>query len=217
MDLSEQLDRISADTTVFFLAYYEKLMDADSLDKLAAQEVICTRTGIKRFSRILMDRLQAERNRLLMSGIRRLSEETGKPLSFTEKNGEEFPTPPPVSVSIPLFLPSLSPFIYGLLAAFVCMGFLLIETLLACLTEWIAEPASVLIHAAAVLHLGKPVYYAVMLISVLLMMRMIILHGSPRWAAVDQLTEIFQENDVSGKYCHSIKEYWETQKKRLQD
>ena len=74
-----------------------------------------------------------------------------------------------------------------------------------------------MIHAAAVLHLGKPVYYAVMLISVLLMMRMIILHGSPRWAAVDQLTEIFQENDVSGKYCHSIKEYWEKQKKRLQD
>lgn len=217
MDLSEQLDRISADTTDLFLAYYEKLMDADSLDKLAAQEVICTRTGIKHFSRILMDRLQAERNRLLMSGIRRLSEETGKPLSFTEENGEEFPTLPPVSVSIPLFLPSLSPFIYGLLAAFVCMGFLLIETLLACLTEWIAEPASVLIHAAAVLHLGKPVYYAVMLISVLLMMRMIILHGSPRWAAVDQLTEIFQENDVSGKYCNSIKEYWETQKKRLQD
>lgn len=64
MDLSEQLDRISADTTDLFLACYEKLMDADSLDKLAAQEVICTRTGIKRFSRILMDRLQAERNRL---------------------------------------------------------------------------------------------------------------------------------------------------------
>ena len=155
MDLSEQLDRISADTTDLFLACYEKLMDADSLDKLAAQEVICTRTGIKRFSRILMDRLQAERNRLLMSGIRRLSEETGKPLSFTEENGETFSALPPFSVSIPLFLPSLSPFLYGQLAAFVCMGFLLVETILACLTEWIAEPASVLIHAAAVLHLGK--------------------------------------------------------------
>ena len=52
MDLSEQLDRISADTTDLFLACYEKLMDADSLDKLAAQEVICTRTGINRFSQM---------------------------------------------------------------------------------------------------------------------------------------------------------------------
>ena len=65
MNSSDQIDRLSKESTDLFLAFYGQLLDIDFLDELAIREKIRTRADVKRLCLRLMDRLQTERDRIL--------------------------------------------------------------------------------------------------------------------------------------------------------
>lgn len=217
MNSSDQIDRLSKESTDLFLAFYGQLLDIDFLDELAIREKIRTRADVKRLCLRLMDRLQTERDRILVCAAQSLSENTEDASFLTGKDGLAFQEFPPFSLHIPYYLPMLPPSVCGQLTASVLLVFLLAGAVLASLADRIREPASILIHAAAVFHLGKPFVLIGILVSVILMIRAFFLHGSLEWAAADQLAALFRENDISGKFCGSIHGYWEKIKERLQE
>ena len=219
MNSSDQIDRLSKESTDLFLAFYGQLLDIDFLDELAIREKIRTRAEVKRLCLRLMDRLQTERDRIVVCAAQSLSENKEGAFSPTEKNGLAFQDQefPPLSLHIPYYLPMLPPSVCGQLTASVLLVFLVAGAVLASLADRIREPASILIHAAAVFRLGKPFVLIGILVSVIFMIRAFFLHGSLEWAAADQLAALFRENDISGKFCGSIHGYWEKIKERLQE
>ena len=217
MNSSDQIDRLSKESTDLFLAFYGQLLDINFLDELAIREKIRTRADIKRLCLRLMDRLQTERDRILVCAAQSLPENTEDASFLTGKDGLAFHEFPPFSLHIPYYLPMLPPSVCGQLTASVLLVFLVAGAVLASLADRIREPASILIHAAAVFRLGKPFVLIDILVSVILMIRAFFLHGSLEWAAADQLAALFRENDISGKFCGSIHGYWEKIKERLQE